>query len=118
MIGTNNRYDHTATAAGIKRIIQGVRKHYPQATILLYAIFPRGKDKDDMLRVRNDKVNAEIVKFCNGKDIIWVDIRKNFLTPEGILERSMMPDLLHPRHAKGYSVWGESLRPYFEKVGK
>lgn len=118
MIGTNNRNDYRATAAGIKRILDGVRKHYPEAKILLYAIFPRGRDSKHSLRRVNDKVNAEIIKFCNGKDIIWVDIRKNFLTPEGILEKSMMPDLLHPRHEKGYTVWGESLKPYFEKYGK
>lgn len=118
MIGTNNRHDHKATVAGIKRIVDGVRKRYPGAKILLYAIFPRGRDKNNNRRRENEKVNAEIVKFCNGKDIIWVDIRKNFLTPEGILEKSMMPDLLHPRNFKGYSVWGESLRPYFEKYSK
>lgn len=118
MIGTNNRGHHKATAAGIKRILDGVRKHYPKARILLYAIFPRGADNRNSHRMRNEKVNAEIVKFCNGKDIIWVDIRKEFLTPEGVLERSMMPDLLHPRKTKGYSVWGKSLQPYFEKYGK
>lgn len=118
MIGTNNRNDYRATAAGIKRIIDGVRKHYPEAKILLYAIFPRGKDSKNRLRINNDKVNAEIVKFCNGKDIIWVDIRKNYLTDKGILEKSMMPDYLHPRTSKGYSVWGESLKPYFDKYAK
>ena len=118
MIGTNNRGDYRATVAGIKRILDSVRKHYPKATILLYAIFPRGVDKNNPLRINNEKVNAEIVKFCNGKDIIWVDIRQNFLTPEGILEKSIMPDRLHPRHLKGYSIWGESLKPYFEKFSK
>lgn len=118
MIGTNNRYDYQATAAGIKRILDSVRKRYPEAKILLYAIFPRGKDNKNSLRKVNEKVNAEIVKYCNGKDIIWVDIRKDFLTPDGVLTKEMMPDLLHPRNAKGYSVWGESLKPYFEKYGK
>ena len=118
MIGTNNREDYRATAAGIKRILDDVRKLYPEAKILLYAIFPRGKDNNDKNRIRNEKINAEIIKFCDGKNIIWVDIRKNFLTPEGILEKSMMPDLLHPRNVKGYTVWGESLKPYFEKYGK
>ena len=118
MIGTNNRGSFQSTAAGIKLILDSVRKKYPEAKILLYAIFPRGKDNADARRVLNEKVNAEIVKFCNGKDIIWVDIRKNFLTPEGVLEKSMMPDLLHPRNVKGYSVWGESLKPFFDKYGK
>ena len=118
MIGTNNRYHPQATAAGIKKIIDDVRKLYPEAKILLYAIFPRGKDNNDVLRINNEKVNAEIVKFCDGKNVIWVDIRKEFLTPEGVLERSMMPDLLHPRNGKGYDIWGKSLNHYFEKYGK
>ena len=118
MIGTNNRYPYQATAAGIKRIVDSVRKYYPEAKILLYAIFPRGVDNNDKLRKVNDQVNDVIVKYCDGKNTIWVDIRKNFLTPEGVLEKSFMPDLLHPRNYKGYAVWGESLKPYFEKYGK
>ena len=50
--------------------------------------------------------------------VIWMDIRKNFLDDQGNLSKSMMPDYLHPRKFKGYSVWGESLLPYFEKYGK
>ena len=118
MIGTNNRGDYRATIAGIKRILDGVQKRYPEAQILLYAIFPRGADNKNPLRRMNEKVNAEIVKFCDGKNIEWVDIRKDFLTPAGVLEKSVMPDLLHPRHLKGYTPWGESLKPYFEKYSK
>ena len=119
MIGTNNhRNSPEATIAGIKLIVEKVRARYPEAKILLYAIFPRGADNKDWRRAINEKVNAEIVKFCDGDKVEWVDIRKNFLTADGILEKSMMPDLLHPRNLKGYSVWGESLKPYFEKYGK
>ena len=118
MIGTNNRDRYQATAAGVKRIVEEVRKRYPEAKILLYAIFPRGKDNSDARRIKNDKANAEIAKLCNGEDIIWVDIRQKYLTPEGVLEKSVMPDLLHPRTSKAYSVWGESLLPYFEKYAK
>ena len=118
MIGTNNRGNYKATVAGIKLILEKVTKRYPDAKVLLYAIFPRGVDNKDFRRIENEKVNAEIVKFCNGKNIIWVDIRKNFLTPAGILDKSIMPDYLHPRNVKGYSIWGDSLKPYFDKYGK
>ena len=118
MIGTNNRYTPEATAAGIKRILDNVSKRYPEAKILLYAIFPRGKDNNDARRKVNEKVNALIVKYADNKNIIWVDINKNFLTDKGVLEKEMMPDFLHPRNTKGYTVWGESLKPYFEKYGK
>lgn len=118
MIGTNNRVDYRATAAGIKAILDSVRQRYPEAKILLYAIFPRGKNNADARRKVNEKVNKEIVKYCDGKNIVWVDIRKNFLTPEGVLDKSIMPDFLHPRHTKGYTIWGESLKPYFDKYSK
>ena len=120
MIGTNNatRNDYRATIAGIKRILERVREKYPQTPILLYAIFPRGADNQNPNRIENEKVNAEIVKFCDGKNIIWIDINQNFLTPEGILTTEVMPDLLHPRKSKSYAIWGESLKPYFEKYGK
>ena len=120
MIGTNNRgrNDYRATVIGIKKILDGVQKRYPKAKILLYAIFPRGQKPDNAKRKENEKVNAEIQKFCDGKKIIWIDINKKFLTEKGILEKEIMPDLLHPRHYKGYSIWGESLKPYFETYGK
>ena len=118
MIGTNNRYTPEATAAGIKRILDNVTKRYPDAKILLYSIFPRGKNNNDARRKVNEKVNALIVKYADNKNIIWVDINKNFLTDKGVLEKEMMPDFLHPRNTKGYTVWGESLKPYFEKYGK
>lgn len=118
LIGTNNRNHYLSTVAGIKKILTEVRKRYPDAKILLYAIFPRGGNNKHWRRMENEKVNAEIVKFCNGNDIIWVDIRKKFVSPEGILDRTLLPDTLHPKYPKGYSVWGESLKPYFEKYGK
>ena len=118
-IGTNNcYYDYRATTEGIKKILTLLRNRYPKAVILLHAIFPRGADKNDKFRQVNEKVNAEIVKFCDNKNIIWFDLRQKFLTPEGVLERSIMSDLLHPRTVKGNTIWGEALKPYFEKYSK
>ena len=118
-IGTNNcHYDYRATTRGIKKILDSLRSRYPKAVILLHAIFPRGEDKSDKFRQVNEKVNAEIIKFCDNKNIIWFDLRQKFLTPEGILERSVMADLLHPRTVKGNTIWGEELKPYFEKYSK
>ena len=119
MIGTNNstRNDYRATVAGIKKILELISGRYPDATILLYAIFPRGKGNDNAKHLENQKVNAEIVKFCDGKKIIWVDINKEFLNSDGVLEKSVMYDLLHLA-PKGFDIWGKSLQPYFEKYGR
>ena len=66
---------------------------------------------------RGDILEA-VAKLCDGEKTIWVDICKNFLNKDGVLEKSVMPDLLHPQTSKSYSIWGESLKPYFEKYGK
>ena len=116
MIGTNNPDRPEATAAGVKAVVEKVRARYPEAKILLYAIFPRGKVP--ARHVKNVKANEEIAKLCDGEKTIWVDICKNFLNKDGVLEKSVMPDLLHPQTSKSYSIWGESLLPYFEKYGK
>ena len=119
MIGTNNsgRYDYRATVAAITKIVKSVSTRYPDAVILLYAIFPRGGSNRYFKRIENEKVNAEIAKLCDGKKIIWVDINKEFLSPKGTMDKSVMYDLLHPT-PKGYEIWGKSLQPYFEKYGK
>ena len=115
MIGTNNRFRPQATAEGIKYIVNSVRQRYPEAVILLYAIFPRGADKTDKLRIVNEQVNAEIVKICDGKKVIWMDIRKNYLDAQGKLSKSMMPDYLHP-NAAGYEIWADELKRHIPGI--
>ena len=50
--------------------------------------------------------------------MLFYKCKVQFTVLAGVLEKSMMPDLLHPRNLKGYTVWGESLKPWFEKYGK
>ena len=67
MIGTNNtghRQDPPEqTAAGIKMILDELKKRLPKTKVLLLAVFPRGATTDDKLRKINTGINKIIKKF-------------------------------------------------------
>ena len=120
MIGTNNtghrdRWQEppTDTILGIHSILDVLKRKFPNAKVVLHPIFPRGATTNDPMRVRNDLVNSVIRKFADGKRVIWCDFNSRLLTADGVLEKSMMPDLLHPGEA-GYQIWAEALNPYLD----
>lgn len=118
MIGTNNGGDSAEdVAAGIKRIIEICREKHPEAKMLLLPIFPRNNDARNNHRIKNEKTNAIIKGYADGKQVIWCDFNDKFLEPgpDKVLPRSIMPDLLHPNH-EGYLIWEAAVRPYFDQV--
>lgn len=117
MIGTNNTGHNPnapfeQTFEGIKAIVTYLRQHCPQAKITVLNIFPRGADKNDIKRQINDKINLLIPTLAEENAVICRDISSCYLTPEGILPRTLMPDLLHP-NKEGYRLWGEAIAPEF-----
>lgn len=120
MIGTNNWRDEAdATAQGVKRILEELKKSEPQAKILLLAIFPRGTDKNDVGRQKNEAVNAIIKNYADNRRIFWQDINDVFLEKDDAqtLPRSVMPDLLHP-NAEGHRRWAEAILENVKKLSK
>ena len=120
MIGTNNtghvpfeKEPPSDTILGIREILRTIRAKQPKATIVLTAIFPRGRDASDACRVRNEIVNKEIRKFADGKTVFWCDFNDQFLTPEGLLSPEIAPDRLHPG-ALGYEIWYAAVKPYVD----
>lgn len=120
MIGTNNtghRDDWeeppTDTILGVQSILARLTTSYPEAKIIMHPIFPRGATTNDPMRVRNDLVNSVICDFADNKRIFWCDFNAKLVTPEGVLEKTMAPDLLHPREP-GYEIWAEALKPYLD----
>ena len=113
MIGTNNVGNPAHTpelvAAGIKNIIDAIHKRSPDTKVLLLAIFPRSAKLTDAGRVKNQKVNDIIAKFDDGKKVHFFDIGAKFLTADGTLEKSVMPDLLH-LNAASYKVEADAIR--------
>ena len=122
MIGTNNTGHYSFaeeppvdTILGIKRILEVIAEKQPAARTILTAIFPRGADANDPLRLRNDVVNKEIAKFADGRKVIWCDFSDKFLDGEGRLSRELFPDLLHPG-SLGYEIWASAVLPLIDKV--
>ena len=114
MIGTNNnglRHDAPETiAAGIRRDVAEIRARLPRTKVLLLAVFPRGATPDDPLRVVNDRVNALLPALADGTHVVFLDMNRAFLRPDGTLSKDVMPDLLHP-NADGYRIWQRAMQP-------
>lgn len=112
MIGTNNAAanDPAHTAAGIEAIVGKLRDKLPNTKILLLGVFPRGGTPADALRRKNAAVNEIIATLDDGRHVFYLDIGPKFLTADGTLEKSIMPDLLH-LSPRGYEIWAESMEP-------
>ena len=120
MIGTNNSGHFknfsdeppSDTILGIREILKKIRAKQPKAKVVLTAIFPRGASENDQFRLRNDVVNREIRKFCDGKTVFWCDFSDRFLDEKGDTQW-IMKDRLHPG-PQGYEIWYEEVKPYIE----
>lgn len=121
MIGTNNtghRHENPEfTAAGIKTLLAEVQQRLPESKILLLAVFPRDENPDGQLRKINNGVNDLIKDFADNKTIYFADINSVFLTKDGVLPKTIMPDLLHPNE-QGYELWAKALEPQLKKLLK
>jgi lysophospholipase L1-like esterase len=129
MIGTNNiggvKKDGTATgntaeeiAEGIKAIVEKFRGKFPQAKVLLLAVFPRNVSPDSAQRAAVNNINKIIAKFDDGKSVRYLDIGNKFLNKDGTLPKDIMPDALHP-NLRGYEIWAEAVLPtVHEMLGK
>jgi len=119
MIGTNNTHNFKPDdiAAGVKAIVEKLRKDLPQTKVLLLAIFPRGPNNEDHLRQVVAVTNERLAKMGDGKMVRYLDLGPKFLERDGALSKEIMPDLLH-LSPKGYRIWAEGIEPVVaETVG-
>src|SRR5262245_14059822 len=110
MIGTNNTGGFTAPeiAEGIGAVILELRRDFPDAKILMLAIFPRGLPGDPV-RDKIAEVNRIVARLDDRRHVFYLDIGRKFLDDKGaFLPDSFRPDNLHPQ-AKGYDIWGEAV---------
>lgn len=111
MIGTNNSNGNDFTAEeiadGIIAICGNLRTRFPEMKILMLAIFPRGEGPSAQ-REKNAAASEIASQLADGKMIHYLDINQGFLTDDGTLPRTIMPDLLHPNE-EGYRIWSEAI---------
>ncbi|MEH6608495.1 MAG: GDSL-type esterase/lipase family protein [Halioglobus sp.] len=119
MIGTNNgglRFDPAEqTADGIQLLIQTIQSRQPASQILLLGVFPRGALPTHPLRILNAEVNALLPGLANELGVHYLDISPKFLDQNGVLQKTIMHDFLHPT-IKGYQLWAESIAPVVNRL--
>jgi lysophospholipase L1-like esterase len=119
MIGTNNTGSYSAAeiAEGIGAIVLEMRHDFPEAKILLLAIFPRSIPADP-IRDKIAEVNQIIRKLDDQKHVFYMDIGSKFLDEKGFfLPDTFRPDQLHPL-AKGYDIWGAAVKDKLAELMK
>src|SRR5688572_3930186 len=118
MIGTNNSGVNTGPeiAEGVGAIVLELRKDFPNAKILLLAIFPRNAPASNNRRV-NAEASAIYSKLADNQHVFYMDIGQKFLSPDGTISTEIMADGLHPT-AKGYVIWGEVIKDKLAELMK
>jgi lysophospholipase L1-like esterase/dienelactone hydrolase len=116
MIGTNNASNSKPedTAEGIKSIVEELHYQKPEMKVLLLNIFPRGAEKDDPLRKKNQKVSRICDKLNDLGYVDILNINANFLEKDSRLTTEVMPDLLH-LSKKGYQLWEQGISRYIKE---
>ncbi len=121
MIGTNNTGSSTGPqiAEGVGAVVMEMRKDFPNAKILLLAIFPRGAGPNDGARRKNDEANKIIAKLDDNEHVFFMDLGPKFLDPTtGVLLPGLFRnDNLHPA-APGYEVWAQAVKDKLAELMK
>ncbi len=112
MIGTNNTGGATGPeiAEGIGAVVLELRKDFPDAKILLLAIFPRGAGPTDTNRLKVEEANRIIAKLDDQTHVFFMNINSKFLDEKGGLIGFRPTDNLHPVE-QGYEIWASAVAP-------
>jgi lysophospholipase L1-like esterase len=112
MIGTNNTGGATGPeiAEGIGAVILELRKDFPDAKILLLAIFPRGAGPTDANRLKVEEANRIIARLDDQQHVFFMNINSRFLDEKGGLIGFRPADNLHPVE-QGYEIWASAVAP-------
>jgi len=109
MIGTNNTGGNSPPeiAMGVADVVFELRKDFPDAKILLLAIFPRDRASSSV-RAKITEINKIIAALHDNRHVFFMDIGPKFLAEDGSIPRDIMSDGLHPT-SKGYEIWAEAV---------
>ena len=93
---------------GITAIVDLLRGHAPDATIIVTAIFPRSDNTALMPAI--DAINTNLAGLAGRPGVRFLTINDRLTDRDGRLSAEVMPDGLHPS-LKGYQVWADALKP-------
>jgi beta-glucosidase len=104
-------------AEGVGAVVMELRKDFPNAKILLLAIFPRSVPGDPV-RDKIAETNKIIQKLDDQQHVFYMDIGPKFLDEKGVfLPDAFRNDNLHPQ-AKGYDIWGAAVKDKLAELMK
>lgn len=113
-IGTNNiksgpiRMPPEKVAEGVAAVVRTIQQRVPDATVLLYGVFPRQPHYDWIDQAIAD-LNQRLADLAEEHDNVrFIDIGDRYRDARGGLREDLMPDLLH-LSPEGFEVWGRSI---------
>jgi len=119
LIGTNDLADNCSKETilvGTIGIVMEIRKKRPDSTIVVNGILPRPDNAMGVLGTREHSfwkiiswINDRISCFTDGMDrVVFFNASDIFITTEGNIDLTLMPDCLHP-NGKGGDKWGTAM---------
>ena len=122
-IGTNNLVatpraranTPVETAAGVREILARIRAGSPDSRIILMGVFPRRESPSDPLRAKIAELNTLLSALSDPPHLSFIDLKTQFLSPDGTISREIMNDFIHPTEL-GYRIWGEALTAAFKAI--
>ena len=107
--------DHVAKYAAI---IAEVRARQPQAKILIFAAFPRGRLRREPWRRIAEANSATVTALADDKTVFYIDIGDRFFRPDGSHNQEMWTISGPPNagiHEPAFKVWAEELQPWLNR---
>ena len=109
--------DPALTAAGIKAILEKIKKISPNTKIILLSIPPRGNNPDEFHRKINDKTNVLLSKLEDRQTVYFINLDRSFIHKGGQVRTGILRGPLHLK-VEGYLKMAEAIEPILKKLLK
>lgn len=110
----NKDVDPDEIIDNIKKIITNIRENRNLATLYVESIYPTGsKERNDIII----RVNKEVEKFCNEKNITYIDLYKELVNKDDVIDGKYTKDGIHLSD-EGYKLVTDKLKPYIKEEKK
>lgn len=120
LIGVNNFGLNDASpeevSLGVRTVVYRVRETWPEAEVLVYGVFPSGREAGTPRRTATSRLNADLATLALQDNVHFEEIGAQFLDENGAIPVELMADALHPT-PEGYRIWAVSLQNRLAALG-
>jgi lysophospholipase L1-like esterase/pimeloyl-ACP methyl ester carboxylesterase len=117
-IGVNNFPDDNPdeVAAGIKSIVDWIKKNMPAIRLMLIGPLPAGVRPNEMLRQKYEAVQSLIRDYGDNRSVFYFPLAEKFIRADGSLDPELCSsDGIH-LEAGGYRAWAIAMKPMIERL--